>query len=323
LTVSQRPWKKLINTEEEIEIEFSPEQKPKVFSNIHLATLEAFEGNHKSDKAQTVLQAKPTPKKPDDARPEREPQRDAQDGAKPRTFGMDFPVQEIKKHRRQISDVSDVSDLSEPRQCPLEFSLEKGFKGQSEFYQHLSEDIVRSLERTEYEQDLPMMDKFSRKCLILLMDPRQKLFEIVHVPYEPNKTTVGEMMNMLKDLATDSRLARQSYTGLAHQGMHICAPMVPVDAIFEAEATGKPLLAVPANYSAGQVELFGKTLLECPSVARLLEDQIARLEVSRKQAAPLPTSIDTKVANKITPRQNPHHEPSMAYAQSTNRFLRF
>ena len=215
------------------------------------------------------------------------------------SYTMDFPVREIKGSRpRAHSDVSSVSDLSEPVQMPLEFSLEKGFKGgeDSSFYRNLSEDIVRSLERTEYGQHLPVMRKLHcpKKCLILLMDPKKKLFEIVPVPYEPDKTTVGEMMSMLKELATDNRLARQQYSGLAYKGMHICAPTVPVDVLLDAETSRKPLIAVPVSYLAGPMELLGKSLLEMPSVSRLLEDQLSRIDAYRKQALPssLPTSIE-------------------------------
>lgn len=248
------------------------------------------------------------------------PEHSLEDGEKklqllPATYTMDFPVTEIKKRVRTMSDdVSSVSELSVPRNCPLEFNLEKGFSGKggddsSAFFRHLSEDIVQSLERTEYGQHLPVMQSGSRKCLILLMSPKKKLFEIVPVPYEPMKTTVGDMMGMIKELATDHRLAKQEYTGLAYQGMHISASTVPIDVLRDAAAKRKPLLAVPIKYSAGQVELLGKSLLESSSVSRLLEDQLTRLDVAaagkndpkqdlqQDPVPPVPTSIEMNPAN--------------------------
>jgi hypothetical protein len=160
------------------------------------------------------------------------------------------------------------------------------------------------------------------------MDPSRKIFEIVAVPFQPETTTVGEMLSELPHQATDFRLERQTYTGLAYQGMHICAPMVPVDIILEAESRGKPLFAVPEKYSAGQIERLGNTLLETPKVARLLEVQLALIGGNTKQTLPLPLvvhstskvgrpSFDNLTKNKIpAPCQSPH-EVSRRYRVHT------
>jgi hypothetical protein len=287
----EHPWTKLVDDEEEL----TPEKKPKVFSNVQLIRSRFFDGYQVNTRFDQVESEKPVLTKQVETRQleqvAKEPAEDVhaleQETGKRRTskaYIMNPPVAEIKGHRRRISsDFSDVSSLSGCKHNPLEFSLENGFERLSPFFRSISEDIVRSLERRAareqhnvYGSDTHLKTNVPPKCLILLMDPRKKIFEIVQVPYQPETTTVGEMLAQLHHQATDYRLARQTYTGLAYQGMHICAPMVPVDIILEAEASGRPLLAVPESYSAGQVEIMGNTLLETPKVARLLEEQLTR-----------------------------------------------
>jgi hypothetical protein len=308
----EHPWTKLVDDEED----FTPEKKPKVFSNVQLVRSRLFDGYQVNTRFDQVKSEKPVLTKQvktrqveqvvkelaEDVQVQSLEQETGKKSSKAYVI-MNPPVAEIKGHRRRISsgDLSDLSSLSGYKHSPLEFSLENGFEGLSPFYRSVSEDIVRSLERratleqqNEYDNDTPFQTNVSPKCLILLMDPRKKIFEIVQVPYQPESTTVGEMLSQLHNQATDYRLARQTYTGLAYQGMHICAPMVPVDIILEAEARGRPLLAVPESYSAGQVEIMGNTLLETPKVARLLEVQLTRLAASEEQLPPLPTVIHSK-----------------------------
>jgi hypothetical protein len=208
------------------------------------------------------------------------------------TFAMPRPpVLEIVNRRRSKSDeASDISSLasnalSAPSQAlatptsnkPLEYSLEKGVEGWSPAMIDASISIVQGLERgtqmLENASKTPTKTNFTSKCSILLMNPRSKLFEIIQVSFLPEHTTVGDLLEGIRDAAMDPRLAHQTYTGLAYQGMHISAPMVPVDMIVEAERNGKPLLAVPRNYSAGQVERMASELLERPQVLQLLESR--------------------------------------------------
>ena len=66
--------------------------------------------------------------------------------------------------------------------------------------------------------------------------------------------------------------------------------MVPVDIIMAAKSEGYPLFAVPEKYSAGQIEIIGKTLLHSPKVVRLLnadETDVIKLIVDELQLLPV------------------------------------
>jgi hypothetical protein len=198
------------------------------------------------------------------------------------------PVAEIIGHRRINSDASDISSLSGTKDNPLEFSLSNnGYRQESPYTASFTEDIAQLLERRRTFSEpqcntsgLPQTTDTMPKCFILLTDPMKRIFEIVPASYEPEKTTVGDMLATVPHLATDHRLKRQTYIGLAYQGVHLSEETVPKDAILDSLNERKPLLAIPANYSAHQMELIGNSLLEIPPVRKLLEDQLAALEAT-------------------------------------------
>jgi hypothetical protein len=169
-------------------------------------------------------------------------------------------------------------------------------------------DLERGTQMVENVSKTPTKTNVTPKCLILLMNPRSQIFEIIQVSFLPEHTTVGDILRGIRDEATDPRLARQTYTGLAYQGMHISAPMVPVDMIVEAEKNGKPLLAVPRNYSAGQIERMANELLGRPQVLRLLKSRHPFLKASTPPEKsrcikkiphpPHDTSAKTSLANR-------------------------
>mmetsp|Transcript_25590 Transcript_25590/g.37802 ORF Transcript_25590/g.37802 Transcript_25590/m.37802 type:complete len:478 (-) Transcript_25590:742-2175(-) len=56
------------------------------------------------------------------------------------------------------------------------------------------------------------------RTIILLLSPRQKMFEFLHVSYNVcDKTSIADILEQLPDLATDSALKEQRYVGLLRQ----------------------------------------------------------------------------------------------------------
>lgn len=206
------------------------------------------------------------------------------------------PVNEVAQyHRTYSSDISDVSSTSS-YQMALEFSLDNGFGARSKYLHAMSETIVRNLERLESKEE-----KTTAKCLVLLMHPSHKIFEIVQVPYAVEGTTIGDFLAKLPTLATDRRLTRLHYTGLSYQGMPISAPMVPLEIILDALSNRKPLFAIPDKYPAKEIEELGNWLIETPSVAKLIQDQLDKME--RSMAQPHPRSslfADTTKNNDVS-----------------------
>jgi hypothetical protein len=215
------------------------------------------------------------------------------------------PVAEIIGHRRTNSDASDISSLSETKDNPLEFSLSNnGYREESPYMASLTEDIMQLLERRRTRSEpqrnssgIPQTTDTMPKCFILLTDPMKRIFEIVPAPYEPEKTTVRDMLAKVPNMATDHRLKKQTYIGLAYQGVHLSEETVPKDAILDSLNERKPLLAIPANYSAQQMELIGNSLLKSPPVRKLLEDQLAVLEATPTSSS----QVDHDNSRMMTP----------------------
>jgi hypothetical protein len=118
------------------------------------------------------------------------------------------------------------------------------------------------------------------KCLVLLMHPEQRIFEVIPVFFDIDRSTIGDLLAQIPQQATDYRLKHQVYTGLAHNGRYIITPMIPLKEILKENPDGRPLFAVPANYSAEQIELFGTTLLKNLNVIRMIQDHQALLGMS-------------------------------------------
>jgi hypothetical protein len=186
------------------------------------------------------------------------------------------PMVEISQHQRRDSSgeqsvsPSVVSSLSGSTQMLLEYSLETGFKGKNSHWIAMVADIVKNLERAEQRKT-----ETSARCLILLMDPLQRIFEIVQVPYIVESTTIGEMQARLPIVATDRRLARVRFCGFSCNGILFNAKMVPVQLVLDAQSSAKPIFAVPEGYNSEQIEVLGNSLLRSPHVAKLLHDKLA------------------------------------------------
>ena len=266
-----RPWIKLIDEE------IAPKKRT-IFSNIHLSRISHSRTERAKSSPKTVVEKAELPWKSEEKVDK----------------GMNPPVVEvIRHHRRQASDSnSEISTLSGSKYNSLECSLETELENGTEDKDLGLKGNAPREQKQGYGCSTTLKRSTSPRCLILLTDPSKMIFEIVAVPYQAEKTTVGEMLSQLHQEATDYRLARQNYTGLVHQGMHVCAPMVPLDILLEAASRGRPLFAIPENYSAYQIEHIGNNLLQTPQVATLLEVQLQRFAASMRSPSPLPHTND-------------------------------
>ncbi|KAL3930493.1 MAG: hypothetical protein SGBAC_011742 [Bacillariaceae sp.] len=221
------------------------------------------------------------------------------------------PLMEIMKQQRRNSGSSDVSSLSgagaRGRDVPLEYflALDMRPKQSNEMF---AEDILhivgqpdtlqlqksQSTENTAWEP-VP-------SCLVLLTDPMQRIFEMVSVLYAPKKDTAANILRRCTNNATDNRLKKQLYVGLAYGDEHCSLKMIPKNAIRRSLADGKPLLAIPAKYSAHQIELVGRSLLSSPSVQKLLEKQLESIGASPvKQEDPKTEEPELPVTQIVVP----------------------
>ena len=125
------------------------------------------------------------------------------------------------------------------------------------------------------------------KCLMLLMDPRRRIFEVIPVFSTATGSVVVSVADLLSQIphqATDYRLKFQEYVGICYSDddessttgdRHYLrlGDVLPTALLQNHTAMAKkPLFAVPQHYTSDQIELFGGTLLKNQKVRRMIHD---------------------------------------------------
>ena len=123
------------------------------------------------------------------------------------------------------------------------------------------------------------------KCLMLLMDPRRRIFEVIPVFSTATDSVVVSVADLLSQIpyqATDYRLKFQEYVGICYSDddsstgdSHYLqlGDVLPIALLQQDTAmASKPLFAIPQHYTSHQIELFGGTLLKNQKVIRMIHD---------------------------------------------------
>lgn len=123
-------------------------------------------------------------------------------------------------------------------------------------------------------------DPNSYKIFLLLLQPKLKTFELIQLIYSPNDTTVGNIIEMIPENATEPALGSQKYTGL-------CRPKTEEEIVdhelLASEHRGKSgvesakitlgeiLVAIPDGYNGADVAVLAKQILSNPKIVKLLK----------------------------------------------------
>jgi hypothetical protein len=117
------------------------------------------------------------------------------------------------------------------------------------------------------------------KIFILLVAPRNKIFEIIQVFYPPLETTVQLLLDSIPSNATEPVLGSQTYVGLCRKnGQHLHADMLASAAALDSDTynecakivRGEILVAIPKGYSALFCSRIAEPILSNPRVVKLL-----------------------------------------------------
>jgi hypothetical protein len=123
-------------------------------------------------------------------------------------------------------------------------------------------------------------DPNSYKIFILLLQPKLKTFELIQLIYSPNDTTIGNIIEMIPENATEPALGSQQYTGL-------CRPKTQEEIVDHELLASEPrsntgvesakitlgeiLVAIPDGYSGTDVAVLAKQILSNPKIVKLLK----------------------------------------------------
>jgi hypothetical protein len=135
-------------------------------------------------------------------------------------------------------------------------------------------------------------DPSSYKIFLLLLQPTLKTFELIQLIYNPNDTTIGDILQMIPENATEPALGTQVYIGLCRPktqdeilDQDLLASESSPSAVSARITLGEILVAIPQGYSGADVAVLAKQILANPKIVKLLKkaDPLA-LKKSRRSS---------------------------------------
>mmetsp|Transcript_10265 Transcript_10265/g.30081 ORF Transcript_10265/g.30081 Transcript_10265/m.30081 type:complete len:593 (-) Transcript_10265:66-1844(-) len=123
-------------------------------------------------------------------------------------------------------------------------------------------------------------DPNSCKIFILLLQPKLKTFELIQLIYSSNDTTVGNIIAMIPENATEPALGSQKYVGLCRPKTEeeildhdiLASEPRATTGVESAKITmGEILVAIPDGYSGADVAILAKQILSNPKIVKLLK----------------------------------------------------
>lgn len=121
-------------------------------------------------------------------------------------------------------------------------------------------------------------DPSSCKIFLLLLQPKLKTFELIQLIYSPNDTTIGEILRMIPENATEPALGTQTYNGLCRPKTqeeildHELLASESNSSVVSAKITlGEILVAIPEGYTGADVAVLAKQILGNPKIVKLLK----------------------------------------------------
>jgi hypothetical protein len=118
------------------------------------------------------------------------------------------------------------------------------------------------------------------KIFVLLLQPRMRLFELVHLVYYPSVATIGDLVDLIPNNATEQLLGNQAYIGLCRPNSEGGAASILTDLELMASGAvdggsaniyrGEILVAIPEGYSGEQCQRYAKPILANQEFSKLL-----------------------------------------------------
>jgi hypothetical protein len=129
-----------------------------------------------------------------------------------------------------------------------------------------------------HSSSLRKHDPNSYKIFLLLLQPKLKTFELIQLIYSPNDTTIGNIIEMIPDNATEPVLGNQVYLGLCRpktqeeiSDMELLASESHTGVASAKITLGEILVAIPDGYTGADVAVLAKQILANPKIVKLLK----------------------------------------------------
>jgi hypothetical protein len=170
-----------------------------------------------------------------------------------------------------------------PKQPNMRYSLSKGLE-KSSASEAQSSSHRRSQDGSSHRQNpistsISKYDPNSYKIFILLLSVSRKTFELIQLLYQPKDTTIGNILEMIPENATEPALGRdQNYIGLARpktkeeiMDKELLASESHTGVVSANITLGEILVAIPEGYTGADVAVLAKQILANPKIVKLLK----------------------------------------------------
>ncbi|KAG7366865.1 hypothetical protein IV203_029535 [Nitzschia inconspicua] len=184
-------------------------------------------------------------------------------------------------------NTSYISPLK-PKEPNLRYSLSKGLekvasvssipKDPKLFNSLRPSSEGTSLRNKSVNSSICKYDPNSYKIFILLLSVSRKTFELIQLLYQPNDTTVGNILEMIPENATEAALGNQVYVGLCRPktkeeilDKDLLASESHSGVVSAKISLGEILVAIPEGYTGADVAVLAKQILANPKIIKLLK----------------------------------------------------
>ena len=116
---------------------------------------------------------------------------------------------------------------------------------------------------------------------VLLIQPSQKIFELVRLNYDPTKTTLRRLLQMIPANCTEEDLCNQVYTGFCRpnassssnktlSNLSLTASVMARDGSCARIFCGEVLAAIPEGYTSKETQILASHIMKNPKMKKLL-----------------------------------------------------
>ena len=161
----------------------------------------------------------------------------------------------------------------------------------------------KSLWSTSRNNSMPSIEEeVSIKIFLLLVQPTDKIFELIQLLYPPSTTTIGDILELIPSNATEPVLGSQIYVGLTRPKRR-SKEIVDLDLLASGTTLvtrssagiveGEILIAIPGGFEAKQIVGLSKQILNNPRIKQLMRKSDPLSAKSKKSKAANASTKDT------------------------------
>ena len=162
----------------------------------------------------------------------------------------------------------------------------------------------KSLTRIIVPYVTPSTDSKSKHkytVFILLIQPTQKIFELVRINYDPGTSTLQHLLDKIPENTSAEDLSRQIYTGLVRPNasstsnkllanLALTASVMARDGSCARIVCGEVLAAIPTGYTGKETQILSRHIMKNPKMVKLLSKKSPHSRKKRSSSSSVSAS---------------------------------